>query len=506
MRNIRLTDSNIRSMPRTATGEPKKFKWDLQVRGFGAYKTSTGRICFVYQYKTLDGRTTSSKIGEAGEMTVAEARDIAAGYARERRLGIDPFEERRRRRQDADAQVRLTIAGYFEDYVVRRAMRNLPVSVERQRVYRRDLVSLLGHVRLDRLTNDIVEDFGVRLLQRGPSLVRIGYGCLKALIIDAVKRGTIQPCEAHDFDLPKVNRRKRRLSVDEFARVHEAARDIGDVRSDAVEMILRTAKRKEEVAELPWDEINLEKGEWKLPAARNKSRCNQLILLPRQVVELLHRIQPDPAKRRGPVFTLDGINPVEMGSQVKDLIDAHVHRRLEHGAADGMVPSFDHWTIHDTRKVPATTLREPPFRYSRDIINAMLLHRVGDEIDDTYILTQMVEDVGEALQTWNDRMDEITSSPDAWPGGRHLPPMPPAERAARLALIRNGWPERTDQKKAREAAAADPASAGSPGAAAVRKRRDRAKAKISLADAAMSQVMSKRIRPDIGSENHPHRA
>lgn len=471
MKNVRLTNSNIQKISKSPSGGTKKYLWDLLIRGFGAYKTAAGRIVFVYQYKTTEGRTTSSKIGEAGEMTVEIARDIAADYARDRRQGIDPFAKRRRSEEEAEALKRLMISTYLDDYLARQVVKGKQMRPKSERTYRRDMVAYLGEVRLDQLTSTIIEDFGRELAKRGPSVVRIGYGCLKTIINDAVRRGTIERCVAHDFTLPSINKRSRLLDEFEFARVYEAARDICDVRSEALEMILRTAKRKEEVVELPWEEIDLVKRQWKLPAERNKAKRNILILLPRQVVELLERVQPDPAKRRGPVFTLNGVNPVEMGSQVRDLIHANLHRRLEAAAPNGMPKAFKHWTLHDIRKVPSTILREPPYRYSRDVVNAMLVHKVGDDLDDTYMLTQLVEETGEALQKWNDHMDVLISQSDAWPGGLRLPRIKPAEQARRIAILRVGWPERADQQRAAAAAAKDAASIGPGGAAAARKRR-----------------------------------
>jgi len=475
MKNVRLTNSNILKISKSPSGGTKKYLWDLLVRGFGAYKTAAGRVVFVYQYKTDEGRTTSSKIGEAGEMTVEMARDIAADYARDRRQGIDPFAKRRRSEEEAEALRRLTIGAYLDDFLARKVTKGNPMSPKSERTYRRDLVPYIGEVRLDLLTPKIIDDFGQKLVRRGQSVVRIGYGCLKTIINDAVRRGTIQRSVAHDFELPAINKRTRRLTDTEFARVYEAGRDLEDVRADAFEMELRTGKRNKEVAGLPWDEIDLEKREWKLPGTRNKSKRNALILLPHQVVELLERVQPNPAKRHGPVFTLDGIHPVVMGSQVKDLVDANLHRRLEAAAPDGKFKPLKHWCFHDTRKNPTSTLRELPYRYSRDIMNALLVHKVGGDLDETYMLTELVEEVGEALQKWNDHMDMLITQPGAWPGGRRLPRMKPAEQARRIALLREGWPKRADQQRAAAVAAEDKASIGPGGASAARKRRWRNK-------------------------------
>nr|WP_239555913.1 integrase family protein [Sphingomonas sp. JUb134] len=455
MTKKRISLSTIKPIVNSPASGTKKFVWDTEVRGFGVYKTSEGTPTFVYQYRFKGGRSQRTTLGTLGEFTVESARTFASTLAHEVRTGSDPIAKRKAETAAAAAEVGLLISAYFEDYVSRRRTGNDPMSASQIAVFRRDLLAHLGDKRLDKLTTSDVDKYKAELFARGPSMVRSGLVCLKTLINDGVYRSAFLRTPGHVFDVPKTGKRDRRLTDWEWLRLLEAARDLGDPRGDVVEVLIRLGKRKEEIAELPWEELDMDKRQWRLPPERNKSGKPHLILLPNQVYDIIARQQPDPTKRTGPVFTLNGTAPVEMGSQVKDVLDSLIHRRMElANQRDGTSKRFSHFTIHDTRKIPASDLAEAPFSFSRDTINAMLLHTNGDELDATYILTQLVQEAGDMVQRWNDHVDQQLAGAKAWPGGRELPPMAPTERVTRLADFRAGWPKRADQKGA-EASAGD---------------------------------------------------
>ncbi|PCG15761.1 tyrosine-type recombinase/integrase [Sphingomonas adhaesiva] len=448
MKSVRITNRALEGLVKSPASGTKKLIWDRDVVGFGAYMTSSGSISFLYQYRFRGSQTKSIKIGNLGELTCDQARKMAAGLAMQKLTGIDPVAAIKAERVTKQASVDLIVANYFDGYAERRRLKD-PISVKQMNVFKRDLVAHIGHLRLDELTTEQVDAFERDLAARGPSMVRSGLVCLRTVINDAVKRGKILRHEAHNFDVPGMKKRTRRIDEWEFLRMFEAARDIGDVRSDVLEVLFRMAKRKEEIAELRWEELDLAKGTWHLPQGRTKSRRPHMIELPRQVVAIIKRQQPDPAKRRGFVFTMNGASAPEMGSQVKDLLDANLHRRIELATPAGSpARQVDHYTIHDWRKIAVTVLRERPFSVGKDVLNAILLHSTMTSLDETYILATLEIEAGEALQTWNDHLDQLLARADAFPGGRALETMGAAERKRRLELIRTGWPKRADQERA----------------------------------------------------------
>lgn len=478
----RITRQNLQKLPVTPPSKPKKWLWDTEIPCFGAYRSSDGRVSFVYQYRMPGEREIRSKfLGYGGEISLEQARGLAAEMAFQRRQGIDPVLEERRKAAEEKARIDLILGNYAAAYLQRRIDANKPLNKAQTRIIERDIVGNLGHLRIDRMTVDHVEEFAKKMGERAESARRMGLVYLKSILNDAKHRGRITISPALEVETPKAGKRVRRLSEREIKRYYEAIRDIGDVRSDALETLLRVSKRKEEVAEMTWEELDLPKGVWMLPADRTKPDEAFLIDLPRQVIEIIRRQQPDPKKRHGPVFTLNGRTPCELGSQVKDVIDANMHRRIELAeGAYGPADRVAHYTVHDTRKVGISTLQERPFLITKDLLDVILLHKGNAQVVDSYALSKLEIEAGEALQQWNDWLDELLSGDDVFPGGRELPRLAQVEVEDRIADFRRGWPERAHQKAAREKRAARKPTGGNPRGRAARsedRRRAREKAR-----------------------------
>ena len=82
-----------------------------------------------------------------------------------------------------------------------------------------------------------------------------------------------------------------------------AARQIDDRYGGIVELLALTGQRREEVARLAWDELDLAQRTWTIPKQRTKNAKPHIVQLSDQSIGVLKRMQ-----RRGPyVFSLNGI-------------------------------------------------------------------------------------------------------------------------------------------------------------------------------------------------------
>ena len=474
----RITRNAIAALPATDKSKSKTWLWDTEIKCFGCYRSADGRVSFAYQYRMPGERDIRSKlIGHLGEVTLEQARALAAKLAYQRAQGIDPVFEEKRLAAEEKARQELVLSAYVAGYLQRRAERGRPLNRGQTAVVNNNIVALLGHLRMDRITIEDCEAFAAELETRGPSTRRHGVVYLKAILNDAVNRGKIAASPAANLETPKVAKRVRRLRMKEVKRLIEAFRDLGGSRGDALEITLRTGKRKSEVTDMRWEELDLENDIWFLTPDRTKPKEAFAVVLQPQVRAIVERQQADVRLRHGPVFTLDGRKASNYGAQVKELVDAFMHRRIELAEGEfGEVDRVPHFTIHDMRKVVVSTLQEKPFLVGKDVLNAILLHVGGGDIIDTYALSSLQIEAGEALQKWNDLLDALLAEPDAFPGGRHLPPMPKAERERRVADFRRGWPERAHQRRAREDREGNAVIAGAPYGRKAREERARRKA------------------------------
>lgn len=450
-----ITRSVVNGLPVSPPSGTKQFAWDIQLPGFGAYKVTSGRVSFIYQYRMGRGRTRSIFIGTLGEMTIEQARTRAMTFAQQRRDGTDPKEAIREAADKERAAAEMVLSVYAANFLQRRIDGGNPLNKAQTAIVNRDIVALLGHHRLDELKTHHIEDFAATLGKRAVSARRMGIVYLKTILNDAKRRGVIQISPADAIETPKSGERDRVLREDEIQRFYEAAGDMseaGDLRGDLYEAILRLLKRKEEVSQIQWESIDVKAATWRLEAEQTKNRKAAVVHLPPQVVAIFERQQPDPMLRRGPVFTLNGgqTHP-EMGSQVKDILDANLHRRLEvANERDGTALAVSHFTIHDLRTTGASKMQEEPLAIRVDVINAVLLHVVGSGVTKIYLRAGLAREAGDALRAWNDWLDDLMRRDDAWPGGRGLPKLKGAEVKRRIGLLRQGWPKRIDQVRAIE--------------------------------------------------------
>lgn len=460
----KINRENLRKLPKTAKSAAKTWLWDTEIPCFGAYRSSDNRITYAYQYRMPGERDIrSALLGYGGEMTPEEARKAAAALAQERRQGIDPVLEAKRKAAEERAKTDMILANYAAGYLQRRIDAGNPLNKAQTRIVERDIVGNLGTIRIDVMTVEDVESFAKTMGDRASSARRMGLVYLKAILNDAKDRGKITVSPAHTVETPLAGKRVRRLREKEVKRFYEAVRDIGDARSDCIETIMRLAKRKTEVSGMTWAELDLSKGVWMLPADRTKPNVAFVIELPKQVISIIERQQADPKRRHGPVFTLNGSTPSELGSQVKDAIDANMHRRIELAEGSyGPAERVEHFTLHDLRKVATSTLQERPFLVGKDILDAVLLHKGDAKVINTYALSKLEIEAGEALQMWNDWLDDLLSGDDVFPGGRSLPKITETEVQKRLLEFRVGWPERADQRNARVARERNAAIGGAP--------------------------------------------
>jgi integrase len=207
--------------------------------------------------------------------------------------------------------------------------------------------------------------------------------------------------------------RNRKLMGDELGRVLVAIRSAKRMNAyaRAMEMMLWTLSRREEVAETPWFELNFDTGVWTLPAPythpitgkyikRTKNGLEHTIILPRQAVAMLRAMKPKDASPWDWVYpasrTRDGkpLNYITNWSKYQELINAA-------SVSKG-------WHRHDLRRTGATMLAatgSPPH-----IIKAALNHvSVVSRLEATYNHYRYGKDVGDALQGLADWFDSIAN-------------------------------------------------------------------------------------------------
>src|SRR5262245_47321376 len=276
MPRIRLTKSAIDTLP---TAKSDVVYWDASWPGFGVKVTPKGRKVFIILYRTVGAGSKLRKytIGPYGRVTLHQARVAAQKVFAAKLDGRDPAAEKResKRRVVADR-----IEGLLETFIVQRLSQNRSGG-EIARLLRREV----GKAWTGKSIHEISKRDGVEVVsaieQRGaPIAANKTLKSVKTFLRWCVGRAVLDQSPAEGVPLPaKEVARDRVLDDQELAQVILIARKIGGPYGGIVELLALTGQRREEVAGLTWQELDLEQRAWTIPKSRMKYAQAHLVHL-----------------------------------------------------------------------------------------------------------------------------------------------------------------------------------------------------------------------------------
>ena len=315
--------------------------------------------------------------------------------------GIDPAEEKKRKRQVDTELIFDAVADKFE---------RLAFETGRDR-YRDFVKSILRkHLRPNLGTRSLPSIKGSEIVAiiddipgQSAALRRNVFAVARRLMRWAKGRGMIEKNPLEGFEVPTAARSRDRVLKDaEIKLIWEASEDIGLAFTVLVRLLLLTGQRREEVAALEWNELDRARAEWILPAARAKNGREHLIPLSAQIIAELDRIAGGrkwPAK--GFVLTTDGGQSRVSGySKCKAKLDEQVAKLLDEDAAP-----FAPWRFHDLRRTVATGLQS--LRIPGDWIEAVQNRSKGG-VAGVYQRYTFADEKREALDTWGAHIASVT--------------------------------------------------------------------------------------------------
>jgi integrase len=329
MPRTRLTKSAIDALP---TPDKEIVHWDQTLPGFGLKITPKGRKVFIALYRATGGGSRLRKytIGPYGRITLHNARIEAQKVLAARLEGRDPatekLEGRRRLTAESVAEV---IALYGNLHLPQRRSGR-----EVMQILQRNLVDHVGSRSVHSISKRDVIDLVNAVVDRGsPVAANKSLKVIKSFFNWCVGRAIVErsPCEG--IRVPTIERARDRLLTDrELAAIIRAARQMGGPYGAIVEVLALTGQRRDEVARMTWDEVDLEHRVWMLAATRTKNDKPHIVQLSDAALVV---IGARPRSGRL-VFSRNGITPIGNFSSQK--------RRLDD------LCGVSHWRLHDLRR------------------------------------------------------------------------------------------------------------------------------------------------------------
>ncbi|SEO76319.1 Integrase [Salinihabitans flavidus] len=344
-------------------------------------------------------------LGSYPEVGVGEARDRAREAKDKIRQGIDPIKERKAARVALAAEVaKLTFAQAIDGWDREHLHK---FSSEKHRLIWLSSVRAvegLQDMQVDQVEQEDVWRCLEPIAKRTPDTARRVRGRIAAVLDwaeDEKQRSGPNPASTGWI--------KRKLSAKTAGakvthqpalQVEDAARWMADLRqreglgSRALEFLALTAVRSGEVRGATWDEIDLDKGVWTIPAERMKMKRDHTVPLPVDAMALLKALP----RMESLVF------PAARGGQMSDMtLSATMKRMHESDLKAGGLGFLD----KDSERPAVPHGLRSCFRvwagqqgFSREHAELALAHQFGDSVEQAYQRDIYTEQRRPMMEAW----------------------------------------------------------------------------------------------------------
>jgi integrase len=190
------------------------------------------------------------------------------------------------------------------------------------------------------------------------------------------------------------------LTDDELRTIWHACDKIGWPFGPMVKLLMLTAQRRDEVAEMRWSEIDIDAKTWTLARERVKNDQAHVVPLSDAAIEVLGSLPR--VKGKGDfVFTTTGDSPIAGFSRAKD--------RLDDAVSETLPSALERWTFHDLRRTAATGMAR--LGIDLPVIERVLNHISGSfgGIVGVYQRHNFADKQRGALQAWGRFVDNLVT-------------------------------------------------------------------------------------------------
>lgn len=372
--------------------------WD----GNGLYLevTEAGGRYWRLKYR-YGGKEKRLALGVFPEVTLAEARKRRDEARARLRANVDPGEHRKASRDEAERVTRGTFGAVCAEWL---AFKSKSWADETRRkaefVTSKYLLPSLKNKSVSTLGSKDVTAVLRRIAEETPDLARKGRQFAQGVIKYAISEGLREDGKLLMLDgaLPKVETGHipARINPDGIAPLLAAIRNYeSPVTRAALLMCAYTAQRPGMVASMRWDELELDAGEWRVPAHKMKMRHAHIVPLPRQALALVDEMRAFSGERHF-VFP-------PLARQATP----HLHRDALSAALRRMGFRGKHAT-HGFRGMFRTAGRER-LNIAPDVLEAQLAHAKKGQVQKAYDRTTFDAKRPVEMQRWADWLDKLAT-------------------------------------------------------------------------------------------------
>lgn len=398
--------------------KPKNKAFKVSDRdGMYVFVSKAGLISFRLDYR-LNGRRETVTLGKYGRdgISLLKAREACMDAKRTVREGRSPALEKQREKNHYKDTLKF---GEWADNWLREAHMADSTKAMRTSILKRDILLPFKKRLLSEITGDDLRTLCLRVKDRGAPATAIHIrDIIKQIFVFANQRGQRLPNPADEVlpsSIAKSYSRDRALSPVEIRLFYHMLENINadHVLKLGIKLLLLTMKRKSEVTNARWTEVDFETAKWTIPKERMKTRSDHVIYLSRQVIDIMVALKTCSA---GSEFLFPSrYDPSQTIS--KATFNRITKATIERAKKEEL--PLEHFTVHDLRRTGSTLLNELGF--NSKWIDKCMAHEDNRSSHAVYNKAQYAEPRRHMMQEWADMID-------AWvQGERRRPKLLPDE-------------------------------------------------------------------------------
>jgi len=347
---------------------------------------------------TINKRSRHMGLGSLEDMDLDAARDRALELRRLVKRGIDPLAQQQAERAANLGRVPL-------------ADRPVPTFDE--------VAEMVRDIRIKRQTNEKVKAGWLSSIStyvyphvKGVPVDQVTYGDLEKALEplshdhpDTARKlrfkllNILDHAASHDWideaRLAKISRDLKKLEIKRTKQRHpnldfkELPAFMADLRerpgfsARALEFLILTAARSQEVRGATWSEIDLDKGVWSIPKERMKAREPHTVPLSKPALAILNALH----KEEGSDLVFP--SATKAGQQMSDMTLLQTLRRMgrDDASVHGFRATFRTWVAEETS-------------YPGEVAEAALAHKIPNEVERAYKRTTFFDKRRELMNAW----------------------------------------------------------------------------------------------------------
>jgi integrase len=387
--------------------------WDSLLRGFGVRISApqlgkskdTARRTWQVMYRVKGtGKLVRETLGAVAMIpNVGEARERARESMLKARGGINPVAERRRAEEAATEKLPDTFKAIAERYLERYAKKQTKPTTWRElkRQLEVDVFPKWADRPIGLITRQDVAELLDGIIDRGsPVQANRQLARLRTLFKWAIDEEIISSDPtAKVRKVIKEQARDRALSDDEIRLFWAGCDKLGWPFGPLYQLLLVTAQRRDEVANLEWSELDLDKRLWVLPRERAKNDRAHAVHLSELAIEIIEALPKIGGADPRFVFTSTGHTPVSGFSRSKEALDRWMGELA--GAA------IEPWILHDLRRSAATGMAR--LNIAPHVVDKVLNHVSGTirGVAAVYNRFDYAEERRAALESWGRYIENL---------------------------------------------------------------------------------------------------